>query len=324
MGELLLRLTAPRQELLLQSRELIASFAGAEANVAVALSSFGHHAKLLTVLPENQIGDASLAELRKYGVDTNAIARVPGRMGLFFLTPGVVRRPSEVEYDRKDSAFALNPALASSTPHLSTAQWFHVSGITPALGPACAITTVAAVKAARQAGLEVSFDGNYRSKLWQGREGQAPAILKSVLEHATTFFGDERDIALILQRPIKDRSEAVELAFNDFPALQTIACTSRSQASASQQAYGAELFTRKERFAVTAIELSGIVDRIGTGDVFAAGIIHGLVSRMSLQDTLEFAHAAACMKHSIPGDFFPCGIIVVQTAIKNSNLDVNR
>lgn len=324
MGELLLRLTSPRQELLLQSSELRAGFAGAEANVAVALSSFGHVTKLLTVLPENHLGDSAIAELRKHGVDTSAIARSSGRLGLFYVTPGAVLRPAEVEYDRKDSAFALGPVLTNATAHIPGAQWFHVSGITPALGSACAEATLAAVKAARQAGLQVSFDGNYRSKLWQGREAEAPAILRSILEHATTFFGDERDIALVLGQSIGVRQHAMELAFKAFPALQSIACTTRAQVSASEQTYGAQLFTRHKQFEVTPVHLSGIVDRLGTGDVFAAGIIHSLISQTPLQAALAFAHAAACLKHSIPGDFFPCSARTVSEALTNSTLDVKR
>ncbi|MEQ1753806.1 MAG: sugar kinase [Micropepsaceae bacterium] len=330
LGEILLRLTPPRKELLLQSPELRATFAGAEANVAVALASFGHRTKMLSVLPDQMIAGAAKSELRRHGVDVSAIATGPGRMGLFYLVPGAVRRPTELDYDRKGSAFALNPVLADPTPHFHDACWLHVSGVTPALGRNCADMTIKAVTDAREQGLHVSFDGNYRSKLWESWDSDAPDILRSILGQSNTFFGDERDLALILKSPFTAESAserrrlAIAEAFSKFPKLQTIACTSRASKAADHQSYGAELFTRDSHTEVAPVDLAGIVDRIGTGDAFAAGIIHGMLSSMPSQQMLAFAHAAACLKHSIPGDFLTLGVKAVEAAIGNDILDVRR
>lgn len=330
LGEILLRLSPPRHELLLQSPELRCTFAGAEANVAVALSSFGHSTKMLSVLPDQMVSVAARAELRRHGVDVSAVASGPGRMGLFYLVPGAVRRPTQLDYDRRDSAFALNPALADPVPHFSDARWLHVSGVTPALGRNCATATIKAVTDAQRSGLHVSFDGNYRSKLWEGWAQEAPSILLAILEQTNTFFGDERDLALILQQPFEAptpaerRKLAIAEAFRRFSKLQTIACTSRASVAADQQSYAAELFTRDKHLQVPPVELIGIVDRIGTGDAFAAGIIHGLLSSLPPQQTLAFAHAAACLKHSIPGDFLTIDAKTVEASINNADLDVRR
>lgn len=330
LGEILLRLSPPRQELLLQSPKLHSTIAGAEANVAVALASFGHETKMLSVLPDQMISRAALAELRRHGVDVSAIATGPGRMGLFYLVPGAVRRPTQLDYDRKGSAFALNPVLADPAPHFDDACWLHVSGVTPALGHNCASAAIKAVTDAQKNGLCVSFDGNYRSKLWEGWADEAPTILLAMLEQTNIFFGDERDLTLILQQPFdaptaaERRKRAVAEAFRRFPKLQTIACTSRASVAADQQSYAAELFMRDKHLHVPPVDLIGIVDRIGTGDAFAAGIIHGLLSQFPLERTLAFGHAAACLKHSIPGDFLTVDARTVDAAINNEAFDVKR
>jgi 2-dehydro-3-deoxygluconokinase len=330
LGEILLRLTPPGQELLLQSPALRATIAGAEANVATALAGFGQNARMLSVLPKHPIASAARAQLRGHGVDVSLVAEAPGRMGLFYLTPGAVRRASEVDYDRKGSAFAVHPELADPAPALAGAHWFHMSGITPALGRNCADFAISATRKARAAGLQVSFDGNYRSKLWEGWESEAPAILHAVLEQATVLFGDDRDLGLILGKSYDGaihadrRMRAVEDAFKVFPHLTTIACTTRASSSATDQSYGADLFTRTEHVRVEPVDLTGIVDRLGTGDAFAAGIIHGLLTSTPLQKTLAFAHAAACLKHSVPGDFLSMDAAAVTAAISSGSLDVRR
>ena len=328
-GELLLRLAPPRQELFLQSPEFRAAIVGAEANVAVALSSFGHASRMLTVLPEGFVGDACVSELRRHGVDTTGIIRRPGRLGLLYLIPGAVRRATEVAYDRRSSCFAEHPGAIDFDQELRTASWFHVSGVTPALGRSCADATIAAMRKASQRGLRVSFDGNYRSKLWQGWEAEAPAILRAMLENTTVFMGDERDLSLILGRdfdaPTREMrtQAAAQEAFRHFPNLETIACTTRALSAADDQSYGAHLWTRRATAEVAPVALHGIVDRIGTGDAFAAGIIHGMIHGLTIGDTLKFAHAAAVMKHSIPGDFLTLGAATIEASIGGS-LDVKR
>ena len=329
-GEVLLRLAPTASELLLQTGNLRATFAGAEANVAVALASFGTPTRMLTILPENAIGRAALAEMRKHGVDTSQIKMGPGRMGLFFLTPGAVRRPSEVLYDRAQSAFALAPENCGVQDNLADANWFHLSGVTPALGRNCANVAIESVRAAQAQSITVSFDGNYRSKLWETWQSEAPAILRSIVEHTNILFGDERDISLVLQRSFDEgtsaerRQRAVDAAFKTFPRLNLIACTSRAQQSIDRQDYGAFMFSREAMHHLEPTELSGIVDRIGTGDAFAAGVIHGLINHMPKEQALKFGHAAACVKHSIPGDFLTLSAQDIQRTIEIPTLDVKR
>lgn len=323
-GEILLRLAPPRRELLLQSAELQATFAGAEANVGVALASFGHAAEMLTVVPATPLGDAAVAELRRWGMDTTKIKRGPGRLGLFFYTPGAVRRPSEILYDRANSAFVQSPELCADKQALDGANWFHISGVTPALGRTCADAAIAMARAARERGLSVSFDGNYRSKLWESWRDQAPAILRELFATADIVFGDERDIGLVLQNTFPDITAAVAAAFTAFPHLKRVAYTTRTQAAVDHQHYGAQMHTRTAVHEIAPAELSGIVDRIGTGDAFAAGVIHGLLTNMSDTDALNFGHAAACLKHSIPGDFLTLGTDAVRQAMTGGSLDVRR
>lgn len=326
-GEVLLRFAPPGRELFLQSPQMAVTVAGAEANVAVALASFGTPSRMLTVLPDNVLGRAALSEIRKHGVDTSDVAFGAGRMGLFFLTPGAVRRPSEVQYDRANSAFALAPTTCSAAKAAGEAGWFHVSGVTPALNRACADAAIAAAKAAQARGVPVSFDGNYRSKLWESWKDQAPAILRQLFENADIIFGDERDIGLVLNQTFEGedrRVRAAAAAFEAFPRLKRIACTVRTPQSVDAQDYGAVMFTRNGAHFVADVELAGIVDRVGTGDAFAAGVIHGLISGLSEADALAFGHAAACLKHSIPGDFLTLGADAVRAALAGDGLDVKR
>lgn len=327
-GEILLRLAAPGRELMLQTPRLDVTVAGAEANVAVALAHFGHDARVVSVLPDNALGRAALGELRRHGVDTRAIAWGEGRMGLYFLTQGAVRRPSEVLYDRADSAFARAPARAAVD--LAGADWFHVSGVTPALNRQAADAAIAAARAARSLGVAVSFDGNYRSKLWETWRDQAPGILRQLFEQADIVFGDDRDIALVLGQRFDQptaaerRAAASAAAFQAFPNLKRIALTTRVQHSVDAQDYGAVMFTRERVHEVQPVALSAIVDRVGTGDAFAAGVVHGLLTGESDEAALRFGLAAACLKHSIPGDFCTFSADEVHAAMSEGGLDVKR
>src|SRR5687768_6131452 len=177
-GELLLRLGAPGRQVLLQSPQFEVFVGGAEANVAVSLARFGHDSAQVGVYPDNALGAAAAGELRRHGVDTRALRTGPGRMGLYFLTPGAVHRPSEVLYDRAGSAFALaDPAAYDWPALLAGADWLHLSGVTPALGERAAAAAIAAAREARRLGVKVSFDGNYRPKLWEAWNGDAPGLL---------------------------------------------------------------------------------------------------------------------------------------------------
>lgn len=303
-GEVLLRLSAPGAELLLQTPQLNVCVGGAEANVAVSLATLGHPARVFTALPDNALGHAARNELRRYGVDTSQVAFSPGRMGLYFLSPGAGGRAAEVIYDRAGSAFAsADHAKTDWSEVLSGAGWLHVSGVTAALGPAVADAAIRAVAAAQKLGLTVSFDCNYREKLWKAWNGDAPAILGQILAQADIAFGNERDIALILGGAPANGREAADAARKAFPNLKLMAATHRVQHSVNHHALAAALHTREGSWDSPSIEVTHIVDRIGAGDAFAAGLIHALRTGANNAEAIRFALGAACIKHTIAGDF---------------------
>jgi 2-dehydro-3-deoxygluconokinase len=331
-GELLLRLGAPGREALLQTPRLEVHVGGAEANVAVALARFGHATRVVSVLPDDALGDAARDELRRHGVDTRAIARGGGRMGLYFLATGALQRPSQVLYDRADSAFARARSEAFDWPALlAGATHLHLSGVTPALGAEPAATALQAARAARAAGLSVSFDGNYRSTLWQRWDGDAPALLRALFAEAELIFADHRDLQVVLGlqfaqlSPAERFAAAAAAAFDAFPRLQRFAATAREQRSVDHHALSAFLATRAGALHATpACELLPIVDRIGAGDAFAAGVLHGVLGGRADVDSLRFGWGAACLKHSIPGDFALLDAAQVEAFVAQERLDVRR
>ncbi|KQR09106.1 MULTISPECIES: sugar kinase [Xanthomonas] len=331
-GELLLRLGAPGHELLLQQPRLDVHCGGAEANVGVSLAHFGHDVAMVSTVADNPLGAAVLGELRRHDVDTRHVRRVDGRMGLYFLTTGAIHRPSEVVYDRADSAFALASADAYDWPRLlEGAQWLHLSGVSPALGAEVAQAALAAARAARAAGVKVSFDGNYRPKLWQRWQGDARGILHQLFDCADVVFADYRDIGVVLggefpQDTLEARVEAAaQQAFAAFPQLQLMACTQRVAHNVDHHSLGAMLVPREGAVArAPSEELTPIIDRIGGGDAFAAGVLHGLIEGWSLDDTVRFGLAAGCLKHSIPGDFNPLSVADVQACVGDARFDVKR
>lgn len=331
-GELLLRLGAPGRQLLLQSPVLDVHVGGAEANVAVSLARFGHDARMVGVVADNPLGEAALGELRRHRVDARAVVSLPGRMGLYFLTPGAIQRPSEVLYDRADSAFARAGGGRHDWPALLRgADWLHVSGVTPALGQQAADGTLAAVRAARAAGVKVSFDGNFRPKLWEAWSGDAPGILRALMAEADVMFASHRDLQVVLglefpQTTPQERFAAgAAAAFQAFPHLRQMAATVRAQRSVDHHALSAITALRDGALHTTpAYEVSPIVDRIGTGDAFAAGVLHGAITGMPIADGLHFGLGAACLKHSLPGDFNLVGTADVQAFQGENSLDVKR
>lgn len=324
-GEILLRLTAPGRELLLQTPRLETQFGGAEANVAVSLARFGHDARIASVLPDNAIGAAARDALRAHGVETSAIAFAPGRMGLYFLTPGAGQRPSDVLYDRAGSAFAAATADAIDwTRALDGADWLHVSGVTPAVSAAASVAALAAMKAARAAGVKVSYDANFRAKLWEARGDDPRPTLDALFAEADLAFAEARDIGLITGQRFDSGAAAARAAFDRYPNLQRIAHTSRKAHSSDHNELSAEMHTRSAHFRAPVQSVAGIVDRIGGGDAFAAGVLHGLATGAADQSLLEFALAAAVLKHYIPGDANLASEEDVRFFIANPNADVRR
>lgn len=329
-GEVMLRLSAPGAEVMLQSSRLDARIGGAEANVAVSLARFGHRVRMVSFVPDNALGRAALAELRRHGLDVAGVRTAPGRLGLYFLTPAAGLRAAQVLYDRADSSFALaDPDAVDWPAELDGADWLHVSGVTPAVGPNAAAAALAAVRAARVRGLTVSFDGNYRKSLWDQWPTDGAAVLADIVAAADLFIGDDRDVALILGHdfsetdPIERRRAAAEAAFSGFPQLSRVASTVRTVESADRHRLAAFLADRDGHWTAAPREVAGIVDRIGAGDAFAAGLIHGLRTDLDPQGALEFALAAAALKHSIPGDFNLVDVADVEALLAGAG-DVRR
>jgi len=308
-GEILLRLAAPPGRTLLQTPALDAGTSGAEANVAVSLALLGHRAAMVSVLPDNPLGRAALDSLRAHGVDTSGIRLRPGRMGLYFLEPGAGARPADIIYDRAGSAYALaDPDLYDWPALLDGAAWLHVSGIAPAIGDGPAHAVLAAMRAARERGVRVAFDGTPGAP-WTERAQDGAAVLLEVMRQADVLFAGPRDIALALGRPeLADPTRAAELArtaFAAFPNLTQLAWTVPVQHSAGEHELSAFLHTRTRAVTGGSYRLAGMVDRIGTGDAFAAGVLHGLQSGMAPADVAGFALAAAALKHGVTRDVVP-------------------
>ena len=307
-GEIMLRLSPPGRELLLQTPKLDVWVAGAEANVVTQLARLGHDVGMATMVPDNDLGRAAITTLRGHGVDTSAIAFGGERMGLYFVTSGAGLRATEVIYDRAWSSFAEAPTSAWDWDTLlAGVDRFHLSGITPALGPVPAESALAAVEAATRRGIPVSFDGNWRGKLWERWDSNPRTILTDLVAHADLMFGNHRDIALLLGRDFSGdaedrRREAAEAAFEAFPRLQTIASTARHIEHVDLHWLSARIDTRETHVQTEEVVLAGIVDRIGGGDAFAAGVLHGLRSGEDIGDIARIGLALATLKHSLPGD----------------------
>ncbi len=329
-GEMLIRLSSADGEQLLQSPSLRVHFGGSEANIAVSLARFGHDAAMVSIVPPNALGAAAIAELRRHGVSTEGIVTGPGRMGLYFLTPGAVSRPSAVLYDRAGSAFALaEPTTIDWRSALRGARWLHLSGIASAVGECAAAANQRAADAALELGGSVSFDGNYREQLWAASGGDARALLRAMLATAEIVFVDDRDIALTLGvelsgDAIERRRAAAAAAFAAFPRLAAMCSTIREVDSAQRQRLGGVMFTRKRELVARTYTLDGIVDRVGAGDAFAAGILHGRAVGLPEQDTLELGVAAAALKHSIRGDVNLVDLRDVEQIIAAKGLDIRR
>jgi len=314
-GEIMLRLAPPGFERLLQSPQFLATWGGGEANVAVALAGFGAPSRFITVLPPNNpLADAFTGELRRFGVDPTHIVRRKGRLGIYFVEPGANQRPSKVVYDRDYSAIALaQPGDIDWKKSFDGAGWFHITGITPALSQSASDLSLESVKAARDLGLTVSCDLNYRKNLW--KYGKAPKeVMSELFRYVDIGIANEEDCQAALGVHVDVDVNSGQLAtaqyqaltgqvLAEYPNLKAIAVTLRESRSASHNGWSACLNNREEFLVSRHYEITHIVDRVGGGDSFAGGLIFGLLNLESHRDALEFAVAASCLKHSIPGDF---------------------
>ncbi|HOK45534.1 MAG TPA: sugar kinase [Bryobacteraceae bacterium] len=326
-GEIMLRLAPPGFERFLQSPQFVATFGGGEANVAVSLANFGTPARYVTVLPSNPIGDAVIYQLRGFGVDTSKIVRGKGRMGVYFVETGANQRPSKVVYDREFSAIALSkPGDINWESSFEDAGWFHVTGITPAISQGAAELAMEAVCKARSMGLTVSCDLNYRKNLWKWGK-KAPEVMRELVKYVDVGIANEEDcqMALGIQADVDVHSgkldtsvyqKLTEKVLSEYPNMQKIAITLRESKSASHNGWAACLNDRKNFYTSRRYDITHIVDRVGGGDAFAGGLIHGLLNMESTEEALEFAVAASCLKHSIPGDFNRFSVDEVKALMK--------
>lgn len=324
-GEIMLRLAPIGYDRFVQSKEFGVVYGGGEANVAVSLANYGKDAYFVTKLPKHEIGQSAVNELRRYGVNTSLITRGGDRVGIYFCEKGASQRPSKVIYDRAHSAIAEAKKEDFNWKEIfEGAEWFHFTGITPALSDNCAEITLEAVKAAKESGVTVSVDLNYRKKLWSTEKagkvmGEIVKYCDVVIaneEDAEKVFGIKADETDITSGHLSDegyKKVAQELA--DRFGLKYVAITLRESFSASDNGWSAMMYDTKEFYKSKRYDVR-IVDRVGGGDSFGAGLIYGLSSGMSNQDALEFAVAASCLKHTIEGDFNHVSIEEVETLMK--------
>ena len=311
----MLRLAPPGFERFLQSPQFAATFGGGEANVAVALAGFGLPASYITALPpSNPIADAVVAQLRGFGVDTSKILRAKGRMGVYYVEAGANQRPSKVVYDRDHSSIALaKPGDIDWDSVLEGAGWFHITGITPALSATAAELALESVRKARAKGLTVSCDLNYRKNLWKYGKS-AVEVMRELVKFVDIGIANEEDCQMALgiksesdvssgKLEVAEYRKLAEKVGTEFPNLKALAITLRESKSASHNGWSACLYNGKDFLVSRHYEITHIVDRVGGGDCFAGGLIYGLQALGGHQEALEFAVAASCLKHSIPGDF---------------------
>ncbi len=318
LGEIMLRLKPPSFERFFQSPNLEATFGGGEGNVAVSLANFGLDVAFVTALPDNPLAEACIRFLRSYRVDTSLIQRSGERLGIYFLEAGANQRPSNVVYDRANSAIATaSPDSFDWDAVFAGAGWFHITGITPALSETAATLSLAAAQAAQARGVTVSCDYNFRKKLWNYGKS-APEVMRELVKHVDVGIANEEDCQRSLGVSVTEgeweqsvssgeldtaRYEALaKKMFETFPNLKYQTITLRESYSASHNGWSACLYNGSDFFLSHRYDITDIVDRVGGGDSFAAGLIYGLYTGMADEDALNFAVAASCLKHSISGD----------------------
>lgn len=311
-GELMLRLAPEGYYRFVQADKLGATFGGGEANVAVSLANYGFDARFVTKLPEHEIGQAAVNSLRKYGVDTSAIVRGGDRVGIYFVEKGASQRPSKVIYDRAHSS--ISEAVRSDfnwKEIFEGAQWFHFTGITPALGDEAAAICLEACKAAKEAGLTISCDLNYRKKLWT--KEKAGQVMAELCKYVDVCIANEEDAADVFGIKAADtdvtKGEVNHEGYKEVAAklaerfgFSKVAITLRESLSANDNNWSAMLYDGKD-YCFSKKYAIHIVDRVGGGDSFGGGLICAMLNGCSMADTIEFAAAASCLKHSIEGDY---------------------
>lgn len=312
MGEIMLRLSPAGNTRFVQADSFDVIYGGGEANVAVSCANYGHDAYFVTKLPEHEIGQAAVNALRRYGVNTKFIARGGDRVGIYYAETGASMRPSKVIYDRANSAIAeAKPEDFDFDAIMEGADWFHWSGITPAISNKAAELTRLACEAAKRHNVTVSVDLNFRKKLWTSKK--AISVMKSLMQYVDVCIGNEEDAELCLGFKPDANVEAGETGAEGYHKIfeqmakefgfKYVISTLRESFSATHNGWKALIYNGKEFYESKRYDINPIIDRIGGGDSFSGGVIHGLLTKETQGEALEFAVAASALKHTINGDF---------------------
>ncbi len=324
MGEIMLRFKSPGNERFFQSPLLEATFGGGESNVASALSLLGKNTAFVTALPNNPIGEGAISALRAKGVDTKRIIRQGDRVGTYYLETGANQRPSAVIYDRADSSICnAKPSDFDWDVVFKDAEWFHITGITPAISALGEELSLYAVQEAKKRGITVSCDLNFRKKLWKYGKS-APEVMNEITKYVDVAIANEEDCQKCLgiesqadvtkaELGLDRYKEISNTVLKQFPDMKKIAITMRESHSADHNDWSAVINNRTNFFFSAKYEIKNIIDRVGGGDSFAAGLIYGLTTLDSDEKALNFAVATSCLKHSIPGDV----ALITETEVMN-------
>jgi 2-dehydro-3-deoxygluconokinase len=326
-GEIMLRLNPPAFQRFVQADSLEVSYGGAEASVAVSLVNLGVPAAFATCLPSNEMGQAAVNYLRRFGVDTSYIVRNGERIGIYFLEIGANQRPSKVVYDRAHSAIAeVKPGAIPWNRIFSEAKWFHFTGITPALSQSAADVSLEAAKSAREKGLTVSCDLNYRAKLWKYGK-TACEVMTELMHYVDVVIGNEEDCERVFGIKGADVKLAAEVSperylgvarelAKRFPNLRRVGITLRGSINATHNTWSAVLYDGKQLYSTTKYDITNVIDRLGSGDAFAGALIYCLLKGKRDQEALDFATAASALKHSIQYDLNLVNVEEVQSLVK--------
>ena len=315
MGEIMLRLSTPNNEKFIQADEFDVVYGGGEANVAVSLANYGHETQFVTAVPANPIGECAVATMRKYNVGTKYISRSGERLGIYYLETGSAMRASNVVYDRAHSSISTaTPDQFDFDAIFSDCDWFHFTGITPAISDAAIALTEAALKAAKAHGVTVSVDLNFRKKLWSSEKAQK--VMTNLMKYVDVCIGNEEDAELVLGfKPGDTDVTSGELELAGYKSIfeqmvdkfnfEYCVSSLRVSHSASDNGWSACIYSRdtKEFYHSKEYSIHPIVDRVGGGDSFAGGVICGMLDGKNFKDALEYGVAASALKHTIPGDF---------------------
>jgi 2-dehydro-3-deoxygluconokinase len=320
LGDVMMRLSTRGHSRFVQADSFEVRYAGSEANVTAALAGWGTPVAHVTRFPENDLGRAATEALQKCGVDTSYIVYGPERLGVYFLENGAMQRASRIVYDRFDSAFAhIKSEMVEWEEIMQRACWFHWSGITPALSQGAADVCLKAIEAARKFNVPVSGDINYRRNLWQ--YGKQPVdVMPALISMCDVVVGGITDFENCLRISANDFESVCKLVMKANPAVKKIATTERESISSSHNKISALLFTGKTLMKSKTYDLTHIVDRVGSGDSFMAGLIYGALHSKTDADTLEFATASCALKHSIEGDVNLCTVEEIEALVRDENV----